>query len=158
MPFLLTDTVGFIRKLPTQLIESFKSTLQEVKDADILLHVVDISHTSFEEHINSVDKILCEINCHNKYTLMVFNKIDNYDNESFIDKSKRVESNGDNISLIKWKNTWMNKTGGKALFISATRKLNIENFKKQIYQIIREVDMSHNPKNDYLYPEYFSKG
>ena len=161
LPFLLTDTVGFIRKLPTQLIESFKSTLQEVKDADLLLHVVDISHTSFEEHINSVDKILCEINCHNKYTLMVFNKIDNYDNESFIDKSKRVESvesNGDNISLIKWKNTWMNKTEGKALFISATRKLNIENFKKQIYQIIREVDMSHYPKNDYLYPEYFSKG
>ena len=158
LPFLLTDTVGFIRKLPTQLIESFKSTLQEVKDADLLLHVVDISHTSFEEHINSVDKILYEINCHNKYTLMVFNKIDNYDNESFIDKSKRVESNGDNISLIKWKNTWMNKTGGKALFISATRKLNIENFKKQIYQIIREVDMSHYPKNDYLYPEYFSKG
>ena len=161
LPFLLTDTVGFIRKLPTQLIESFKSTLQEVKDADILLHVVDISHTSFEEHINSVDKILCEINCHNKYTLMVFNKIDNYDNESFIDKSKRVESvesNGDNISLIKWKNTWMNKTEGKALFISATRKFNIENFKKQIYQIIREVDMSHYPKNDYLYPEYFSKG
>ncbi len=161
LPFLLTDTVGFIRKLPTQLIESFKSTLQEVKDADILLHVVDISHTSFEEHINSVDKILYEINCHNKYTLMVFNKIDNYDNESFIDKSKRVESvesNGDNISLIKWKNTWMNKTEGKALFISATRKLNIENFKKQIYQIIREVDMSHYPKNDYLYPEYFSKG
>ena len=161
LPFLLTDTVGFIRKLPTQLIESFKSTLQEVKDADILLHVVDISHTSFEEHINSVDKILYEINCHNKYTLMVFNKIDNYDNESFIDKSKgveSVESNGDNISLIKWKNTWMNKTEGKALFISATRKLNIENFKKQIYQIIREVDMSHYPKNDYLYPEYFSKG
>ena len=157
LPFLLTDTVGFIRKLPTQLIESFKSTLQEVKDADILLHVVDISHTSFEEHINSVDKILYEINCHNKYTLMVFNKIDNYDNESFIDKSKGVESNGDNISLIKWKNTWMNKTEGKALFISATRKLNIENFKKQIYQIIREVDMSHYPKNDYLYPEYFSK-
>ena len=157
LPFLLTDTVGFIRKLPTQLIESFKSTLQEVKDADILLHVVDISHTSFEEHINSVDKILHEINCHNKYTLMVFNKIDNYNNEDFIDKNKLGEENRDNISLVKWKNTWMNKTGGKALFISATRKLNIENFKKQIYQIIKQVDMSHYPKNDYLYPEYFSK-
>ena len=157
LPFLLTDTVGFIRKLPTQLIESFKSTLQEVKDADILLHVVDISHTSFEEHINSVDKILHEINCHNKYTLMVFNKIDNYNNEDFIDENKLGEENGDNISLVKWKNTWMNKTGGKALFISATRKLNIENFKKQIYQIIKQVDMSHYPKNDYLYPEYFSK-
>ncbi len=157
LPFLLTDTVGFIRKLPTQLIESFKSTLQEVKDADILLHVVDISHTSFEEHINSVDKILHEINCHNKYTLMVFNKIDNYNNEDFINKNKLVEKNGENISLVKWKNTWMNKTRGKALFISATRKLNIENFKKQIYRIIKQVDMSHYPKNDYLYPEYFSK-
>lgn len=157
LPFLLTDTVGFIRKLPTQLIESFKSTLQEVKDADILLHVVDISHTSFEEHINSVDKILHEINCHNKYTLMVFNKIDNYNNEDFINKNKLVEKNGEKISLVKWKNTWMNKTRGKALFISATRKLNIENFKKQIYRIIKQVDMSHYPKNDYLYPEYFSK-
>ena len=157
LPFLLTDTVGFIRKLPTQLIESFKSTLQEVKDADILLHVVDISHTSFEEHIESVDKILQEINCHNKYTLMVFNKIDNYNNDDFIDKNKSVNGDGENMSLVKWKNTWMNKTGGKALFISATKKLNIENFKKQIYQIIKQVDMSHYPKNDYLYPEYFSK-
>ena len=157
LPFLLTDTVGFIRKLPTQLIESFKSTLQEVKDADILLHIVDISHASFEEHINSVEKILYEINCHNKYTLMVFNKIDNYNNEDFIDKNNLGEENEDNISLVKWKNTWMNKTGGKALFISATRKLNIENFKKKIYHIIKQVDMSHYPKNDYLYPEYFSK-
>ena len=157
LPFLLTDTVGFIRKLPTQLIESFKSTLQEVKDADILLHIVDISHTSFEEHIDSVDKILQEINCHNKYTLMVFNKIDNYNNDDFIDKNKSVNGGDENMSLVKWKNTWMNKTGGKALFISATKKLNIENFKKQIYQIIKQVDMSHYPKNDYLYPEYFSK-
>ena len=157
LPFLLTDTVGFIRKLPTQLIESFKSTLQEVKDADILLHIVDISHTSFDEHINSVDKILQEINCHNKYTLMVFNKIDNYNNDDFIDKNKSVNGGDENMSLVKWKNTWMNKTGGKALFISATKKLNIENFKRQIYQIIKQVDMSHYPKNDYLYPEYFSK-
>ena len=157
LPFLLTDTVGFIRKLPTQLIESFKSTLQEVKDADILLHVVDISHISFEQHIASVNKILHEINCHNKYTLMVFNKIDNYNNDDFVERKRLLSENGDNISLVQWKNTWMNKTGGKALFISATRKLNIENFKKQIYQIIKQVDMSHYPKNDYLYPEYFSK-
>ena len=157
LPFLLTDTVGFIRKLPTQLIESFKSTLQEVKDADILLHVVDISHISFEQHIASVNKILHEINCHNKYTLMVFNKIDNYNNDDFVERKKLLSENGDNISLVQWRNTWMNKTGGKALFISATRKLNIENFKKQIYQIIKQVDMSHYPKNDYLYPEYFSK-
>ena len=157
LPFLLTDTVGFIRKLPTQLIESFKSTLQEVKDADILLHVVDISHISFEQHIASVNKILHEINCHNKYTLMVFNKIDNYNNDDFVERKRLLSKNGDNISLVQWRNTWMNKTGGKALFISATRKLNIENFKKQIYQIIKQVDMSHYPKNDYLYPEYFSK-
>jgi len=157
LPFLLTDTVGFIRKLPTQLIESFKSTLQEVKDADILLHVVDISHISFEQHIASVNKILHEINCHNKYTLMVFNKIDNYNNDDFVERKRLLSENGDNISLVQWRNTWMNKTGGKALFISATRKLNIENFKKQIYQIIKQVDMSHYPKNDYLYPEYFSK-
>ena len=157
LPFLLTDTVGFIRKLPTQLIESFKSTLQEVKDADILLHVVDISHISFEKHIASVNKILHEINCHNKYTLMVFNKIDNYNNDDFVERKRLLSENGDNISLVQWRNTWMNKTGGKALFISATRKLNIENFKKQIYQIIKQVDMSHYPKNDYLYPEYFSK-
>ena len=88
---------------------------------------------------------------------MIFNKIDNYNNEDFIDKYSLGEENEDNISLVKWKNTWMNKTGGKALFISATRKLNIENFKKKIYQIIKQVDMSHYPKNDYLYPEYFSK-
>ena len=157
LPFLLTDTVGFIRKLPTQLIESFKSTLQEVKDADILLHVVDISHISFEQHIASVNKILHEINCHNKYTLMVFNKIDNYNNDDFVERKRLLSENGDSISLVQWRNTWMNKTGGKALFISATRKLNIENFKKQIYQIIKQVDMSHYPKNDYLYPEYFSK-
>ena len=157
LPFLLTDTVGFIRKLPTQLIESFKSTLQEVKDADILLHVVDISHISFEQHIASVNKILHEINCHNKYTLMVFNKIDNYNNDDFVERKRLLSENGDNISLVQWRNTWMNKTGGKALFISATKKLNIENFKKQIYQIIKQVDMSHYPKNDYLYPEYFSK-
>ena len=150
LPFLLTDTVGFIRKLPTQLIESFKSTLQEVKDADILLHVVDISHISFEQHIASVNKILHEINCHNKYTLMVFNKIDNYNNDDFVERKRLLSEKGDNISLVQWRNTWMNKTGGKALFISATRKLNIENFKKQIYQIIKQVDMSHYQKNDYL--------
>ena len=109
LPFLLTDTVGFIRKLPTQLIESFKSTLQEVKDADILLHVVDISHISFEQHIASVNKILHEINCHNKYTLMVFNKIDNYNNDDFVERKRLLSENGDNISLVQWRNTWMNK-------------------------------------------------
>ena len=153
LPFLLTDTVGFIRKLPTQLIESFKSTLEEVKDADILLHIVDISHPSFEDHILSVNKILSEINCHNKYNLMIFNKIDNYNKIDFNDSS----SNNGHFSLMQWRNTWMNKTNGKALFISAKNKTNFDNFRKEIYEIVKNVDMSHYPKNDYLYPEYFSK-
>ena len=153
LPFLLTDTVGFIRKLPTQLIESFKSTLEEVKDADILLHIVDISHPSFEDHILSVNKILSEINCHNKYNLMIFNKIDNYKKIDFNDSS----SNNGHFSLLQWRNTWMNKTNGKALFISAKNKTNFDNFRKEIYEIVKNVDMSHYPKNDYLYPEYFSK-
>ena len=153
LPFLLTDTVGFIRKLPTQLIESFKSTLEEVKDADILLNVVDISHPSFEDHILSVDKILSEIKCHNKYKLMIFNKIDNYKKSDFNDSS----SNNGHFSLMQWRNTWMNKTNGKALFISAKNKTNFDNLRKEIYEIVKNVDMSHYPKNDYLYPEYFSK-
>ena len=153
LPFLLTDTVGFIRKLPTQLIESFKSTLEEVKDADILLHIVDISHPSFEDHILSVDKILSEINCHNKYNLMIFNKIDNYKKIDFNDSS----SNNGHFSLLQWRNTWMNKTNGKALFISAKNKTNFDNLRKEIYEIVKNVDMSHYPKNVYLYPEYFSK-
>src|SRR6056300_393657 len=154
LPFLLTDTVGFIRKLPTQLIESFKSTLEEVKDADILLHIVDISHPSFEDHIISVNKILSEINCHNKYSLMIFNKIDNYKQVDFNDSYSK---NNSHYSLMQWRNTWMNKTNGKALFVSAKNKINFDNLKREIYEIVKNVDMSHYPKNDYLYPEYFSK-
>jgi len=127
--------------------------LEEVKDADILLHIVDISHPSFEDHILSVNKILSEINCHNKYSLMIFNKIDNYRKIDFNDSS----SNNGHFSLLQWKNTWMNKTNGKALFISAKNKTNFDNFRKEIYEIVKNVDMSHYPKNDYLYPEYFSK-
>ena len=120
LPFLLTDTVGFIRKLPTQLIESFKSTLEEVKDADILLHIVDISHPSFEDHIDSVNNILNEINCHNKYNLMIFNKIDKY---QAIDFNDSYSGKNGHYSLQQWRNTWMNKTNGKALFISAKNKI-----------------------------------
>ena len=154
LPFLLTDTVGFIRKLPTQLIQSFKSTLEEVRDADILLHIVDISHPSFEDHIISVDKILSEINSHNKFNLMIFNKIDNYKQVDFNDSDSK---NNSHYSLMQWRNTWMNKTNGKALFISAKNKINFDNLRKEIYEIVKNVDMSHYPKNDYLYPEYFSK-
>ena len=154
LPFLLTDTVGFIRKLPTQLIESFKSTLEEVKDADILLHIVDISHPSFEDHIDSVNNILNEINCHNKYNLMIFNKIDKY---QAIDFNDSYSGKNGHYSLQQWRNTWMNKTNGKALFISAKNKVNFDSLRKEIYELVRNVDMSHYPKNDYLYPEYFSK-
>ena len=154
LPFLLTDTVGFIRKLPTQLIESFKSTLEEVKDADILLHIVDISHPSFEDHIDSVNNILNEINCHNKYNLMIFNKIDKY---QAIDFNDSYSGKNGHYSLQQWRNTWMNKTNGKALFISAKNKVNFDSLRKEIYELVKNVDMSHYPKNDYLYPEYFSK-
>ena len=120
LPFLLTDTVGFIRKLPTQLIESFKSTLEEVKDADILLHIVDISHPSFEDHIDSVNNILNEINCHNKYNLMIFNKIDKY---QAIDFNDSYSGKNGHYSLQQWRNTWMNKTNGKAYLFQLKIKL-----------------------------------
>ena len=140
LPFLLTDTVGFIRKLPTQLIESFKSTLEEVKDADILLHIVDISHPSFEDHIDSVNNILNEINCHNKYNLMIFNKIDKY---QAIDFNDSYSGKNGHYSLQQWRNTWMNKTNGKALFISAKNKVNFDSLRKEIYELVKNVDMSH---------------
>ena len=135
LPFLLTDTVGFIRKLPTQLIESFKSTLEEVKDADILLHIVDISHPSFEDHIDSVNNILNEINCHNKYNLMIFNKIDKY---QAIDFNDSYSGKNGHYSLQQWRNTWMNKTNGKALFISAKNKVNFDSLRKEIYELVKD--------------------
>ena len=150
LPFLLTDTVGFIRKLPTQLIESFKSTLEEVKDADILLHIVDISHPSFEDHIDSVNNILNEINCHNKYNLMIFNKIDKYQAIDFNDSHSG--KNG-HYSLQQWRNTWMNKTNGKALFISAKNKRNIKQFRNRVYNEIRKIHVTRFPYNNFLYPE-----
>ncbi len=152
LPFLLTDTVGFIRKLPTQLIESFKSTLEEVKDADILLHIVDISHPSFEDHIESVNNILNEINCHNKYNLMIFNKIDKY---QAIDFNDSYSGKNGHYSLQQWRNTWMNKTNGKALFISAKNKVNFDSLRKEIYELVKNVDMSHYPKMIIYTPNTF---
>lgn len=128
LPFLLTDTVGFIRKLPTQLVDSFKSTLDEVREADLLLHVVDISHHNFEEHIESVEKILGEIDCGDKPTIMVFNKIDAYEAEPFEADDLETERTSMHYSLEEWKKTWMNKVGNNALFISALNKENIEDF------------------------------
>jgi len=154
LPFLMSDTVGFIRKLPTQLIESFKSTLDEVREADLLLHIVDISHPNFEEHIESVNKILGEIDSANKPTIMVFNKIDVYKPESLDEDDLMTERTKAHYSLTEWKNTWMNKIGDKALFISAINKENFEDFKKRVYQEVREIHITRFPYNNFLYPDY----
>jgi len=154
LPFLLSDTVGFIRKLPTQLVESFKSTLDEVREADLLLHVVDISHPNFEEHIDSVHKILGEIKSADKPTIMVFNKIDTYKPEPLSDDDLETERTKIHYSLEEWKNTWMSKIGNNALFISATNKENLEDFKKRVYEEVRQIHITRFPYNHFLYPDY----
>lgn len=154
LPFLMSDTVGFIRKLPTQLVESFKSTLDEVREADLLLHVVDISHANFEEHIDSVNTILSDIKSADKPTIMVFNKIDAYEAEPFDDTDLIAERTKANYSLEEWKKTWMNKVGNNALFISAINKENLEDFKKRVYDEVREIHVTRFPYNKFLYPDY----
>jgi GTP-binding protein HflX len=154
LPFLMSDTVGFIRKLPTQLVESFKSTLDEVREADLLLHIVDISHPNFEEHIESVNKILAEINVVNKPTIMVFNKIDAYTPEPFDDDDLVNVRTKSHYSLQEWKSTWMAKLGSNALFISALNKENLEDFKKKVYDEVRKIHISRFPYNNFLYPDY----
>lgn len=154
LPFLLSDTVGFIRKLPTQLIESFKSTLDEVREADLLLHIVDISHPNFEEHIDSVNKILGEIHCSDKPVIMVFNKIDKYEPEPFDEEDLIAVRTKVNYSLDEWKSTWMSKIGNNALFISALNKENLEDFKKRVYDEVRQIHITRFPYNHFLYPDY----
>ena len=154
LPFLMSDTVGFIRKLPTQLIDSFKSTLDEVRESDLLLHVVDISHPSFEEHIASVNLILGEINALDKPTLMVFNKIDAYEAEPFDDSDLIAVRTKAHYSLNEWKATWMSKIGKNSLFISALNKDNLEDFKKRVYDTVREIHVKRFPYNHFLYPNY----
>ena len=154
LPFLLSDTVGFIRKLPTQLVESFKSTLDEVREADLLLHVVDISHPNFEEHIASVNKILDEIDSADKPTIMVFNKIDAYTHETIEEDDLVTEKTTKHFTLDEWKSTWMSKIGPNALFISALNKENLEDFRKRVYQAVREIHVTRFPYNNFLYPEY----
>ncbi|WMI68776.1 GTPase HflX [Mangrovimonas sp. YM274] len=154
LPFLMSDTVGFIRKLPTQLVESFKSTLDEVREADLLLHVVDISHPNFEEHIDSVNKILDEIDSADKPTIMVFNKIDAYEAEPFDDNDLVAERTKVNYTLDEWKTTWMSKIGDNALFISATNKENLEDFRKRVYNEVRKIHITRFPYNHFLYPDY----
>lgn len=154
LPFLLTDTVGFIRKLPTQLVDSFKSTLDEVREADLLLHVVDISHPNFEEHIDSVNKVLGEIDSADKETIMVFNKIDAYQAEPYDETDLEVERTEAHYSLQEWQKTWMNRVGNNALFISALNKQNMKEFKKRVYDEVREIHVTRFPYNHFLYPDY----
>lgn len=153
LPFLLTDTVGFIRKLPTHLIESFKSTLDEVREADILLHVVDISHQAFEEQIEIVEKTLYEIDKTEKPTILVFNKIDAF---SYVEKEvdDLTPKKRENISLEEFKQSWMSKMKENCIFISAKEKTNIEELKQLIYEKAKEIHVQRFPYNDFLYQNY----
>ncbi len=154
IPFLLTDTVGFIRKLPTQLVESFKSTLDEVREADLLLHVVDISHPNFEDHIDSVNIILGEIASANKPTLMVFNKIDAFVNENIDEDDLVTKRTKAHYTLQDWEKTWMNNMKGNCIFISALNKENLDEFKSMVYDEVKKIHITRFPYNDYLYQEY----
>jgi GTP-binding protein HflX len=153
LPFLLADTVGFIRKLPTQLVESFKSTLDEVREADLVLHVVDISHKDFEDHIEAVNNILSDIGCGDKQTLMVFNKIDQYQHETIDEDDLITEKTTAHFTLEEWENTWMKKMNGEAIFISALEKDNLDDFRKKVYQEVRKIHITRFPYNNFLYPE-----
>ena len=151
LPFLLADTVGFIRKLPTDLVDSFKSTLDEVREADLLLHVVDISHPDFEEQITVVENTLKDLGCADKPLMMVFNKIDNY---SWTEKEPDdlTPPTKENISLDELKKTWMAKLNDDCLFISAREKMNVDELRDTLYAKVRELHVQKYPYNDFLYP------
>ena len=151
LPFLLADTVGFIRKLPTDLVDSFKSTLDEVREADLLLHVVDISHPDFEEQINVVNQTLKDLGCADKPSMIVFNKIDNY---HWIDKEPDdlTPETKENITLDELKKTWMARLNDNCLFISARQKENIDELRDVLYRKVRELHVQKYPYNDFLYP------
>ncbi len=153
LPFLLTDTVGFIRKLPTYLVESFKSTLDEVREADLLVHVVDISNPTFEDQIMVVEKTLREIDTQEKPTIIVFNKIDafTYTPKEEDDLTPKTR---ENISLEELKNTWMAKLQDNCIFVSAKEKTNLEEFKKMLYNKVKEIHVTRFPYNDFLYQNY----
>ena len=155
LPFLLSDTVGFIRKLPTQLVDSFKSTLDEVREADLLLHVVDISHPDFEDHIESVNQTLADIKSNNKTTIMVFNKIDAFKHLTIDEDDLITEKTKKHFTLEEWKTTWMNNVGKeKAIFISDSNKENFEEFRERVYEAVREIHISRFPYNKFLYPDF----
>jgi GTP-binding protein HflX len=155
LPFLLSDTVGFIRKLPTQLVDSFKSTLDEVREADLLLHVVDISHPDFEDHITSVNQILQDIKCSDKPVIMVFNKIDAYKHLTIEHDDLITEKTSKHFTLDEWKQTWMSAVGSEnALFISAINKENFEEFRERVYEKVREIHVTRFPYNKFLYRDF----
>ncbi|MGL4227553.1 MAG: GTPase HflX [Tannerellaceae bacterium] len=153
LPFLLSDTVGFIRKLPTQLVESFKSTLDEVREADLLVHVVDVSHPQFEEQIEVVNKTLKEIDDTDKPMIIVFNKIDAF---TYVEKDEDDLSpkKRENYSLDELKQTWMSKMSDNCIFVSARNKVNIEELKELMYQRVKEIHVTRFPYNDFLYQDY----
>ena len=153
LPFLLTDTVGFIRKLPTDLVDSFKSTLDEVREADLLIHVVDISHPDFEEQISVVDKTIADLEAGGKPTMIVFNKIDAY---TYIEKAEDdlTPKTRENITLEELMKTWMAKLNDNCIFISAREKINMDELKTIIYNKVRELHVQKYPYNDFLYQTY----
>lgn len=151
LPFLLADTVGFIRKLPTDLVDSFKSTLDEVREADLLLHVVDISHPDFEEQIKVVDNTLKDLGCADKPSMIIFNKIDSY---TWVEKAPDdlTPATKENVTLDELKKTWMAKLNDSCLFISAKNKTNIDELRETLYNKVRELHVQKYPYNDFLYP------
>lgn len=153
LPFLLSDTVGFIRKLPTDLVESFKSTLDEVREADLLVHVVDISHPDFEDQIRVVDKTLADLGCADKPQMIVFNKVDNY---QWVEKDADdlTEMTKENIPLADLMNTWMARLNGDCIFISARERINIDELRTILYNKVRELHVQKYPYNDFLFNHY----
>jgi len=153
LPFLLTDTVGFIRKLPHDLVESFKSTLDEVREADLLLHIVDVSHGGFEEQIEVVNKTLAELDAQNKPTMLVFNKIDAFQHVEKDDDDLTPRTK-ENITLEELQQTWMSKLNKDCVFISAKNLTNLESFKQIVYERVKEIHITRFPYNDFLFQKY----
>ena len=152
LPFLLADTVGFIRKLPTDLVDSFKSTLDEVREADLLVHVVDISHPDFEEQITVVENTLSELGCADKPSMIVFNKIDSY---TWVEKEEDdlTPATKENTTLDELRRTWMARLGASCIFISAREKENVDELRTILYNRVRELHVQKYPYNDFLYPK-----
>lgn len=152
LPFLLSDTVGFIRKLPTDLVESFKSTLDEVREADLLIHVVDISHPDFEDQMKVVDKTLADLGAGDKPTIVLFNKTDAY---TWVEKEADdlTPATRENITMEELQRTWMGRLNGECLFVSALKKTGIENMRKVLYDRVKQLHVQKYPYNDFLYPD-----